>query len=234
MQAKEVRWLDRKKRELLDQADWDDIIPKLLKHALSKLRRHFFYDNSPLGGSKIEQLAEDLVIDAVGKLWDETVSWEHGKKDNLFYFLQGVINSQVSHLFDNDEYKTTGRFPVATSEGAATDVEVEELLKRANPHDEHARDLTPSTPPNPEDALLTKEQEEQDKANADALLERLKGDKELEDVFLCIMGGTTKPREIAQEMGVEVKQVYNLQKKLRRIYVDLQGQGRKEKGNDSP
>ena len=108
-QAKEVRWLDKKKRELLDQANWDDIIPKLLKHARSKLRRHFFYDNSPLGGSKIEQIAEDQVIDAIGKLWDETVSWDYEKKDNLFYFFQGVVNSQVSHLFDNDEYDTTGR-----------------------------------------------------------------------------------------------------------------------------
>jgi hypothetical protein len=167
-------------------------------------------------------------MEAIVKLWTEEVCWDYETKDLLF-LLKGVIDSQVSHLFDNDEYLTTGRFPIASSEGINKDVEVEELLKRANPYEEHARDLTPSAPPNPEEALLGKEQEKQDKTVTDILLERLKGNKELEDAFLCVMAGTTKPQAIAEEMGIEVRHVNNLQKKLRRAYIDLQGQARKEK-----
>ena len=214
--------MDKKKRELLEQADWDIIIPSLLKYTLNKLRWRFFYDNSPLGGMDINQIAQDQVMGAIGKLWDETVSWDYEKKDNLLYYIQSGIKSQISHLFDNDEYLTTERFPVAFTDGSNKATEIEEVLKKANPQEEHARDITPSTPPNPEKALLDKEQEEEDKAATDALLERLKGDKELEDVVWCIMAEITKPQEIAKEMGVEVKHVNNLQKKLRRAYKDLQ------------
>lgn len=221
--------MDKKKREVLEQADWDDVLPRLLKHALNKLRRRFFFSSSTLHSTKTEQIAQDQGMEAIVKLWDETVYWDYEKKDNLLYFLQGVINSQISHLFDNEEYLTTERFPVASSESSDEHIEVEELLKRADPHEEHARDITPTVPSDPEEALLIKEQEARDKSATDALLERLKGDKELEDIVLCIMGGTTKPQEISEEMGVEVKHVYNLQKKLRRIYKDLLEQARKEK-----
>lgn len=225
--------LDKKKRELIDHADWDVIIPSLLKYTLSKLRRRFFRDNSSLGGTDINQIAQDQVMEAIVKLWDETVFWDYKKKDNILIALKSVIKSQVSHLFDNDEYLITGRFPVAFDSGINEDVEVEELLKRANPHEEHAEDITPATPLNPEEALLNKEQEAQDKVNMDRLLERLKGDKELEDVVLRIWADVVKPLEIAKEMGVDVKHVNNLQKKLRRAYKDLQEQARKEKDNDS-
>lgn len=221
--------MDKKKRELLEQADWDNMIPKLLKHALNKLRRRFFFHNSTLQSTKTEQIAQDQVMEAIVKLWDETVSWDYEKKDNLLYFLQGVINSQISHLFDNEEYLTTERFPVAPSASTDEHIDVEELLKRSNPHEEHARDMTPTVPPDPQEALLLKKQEAHDKTATDALLERLKGDKELEDIVLCIMGGTTKPQEIAEEMGVDVKHIYNLQKKLRRVYRDLLEHARKEK-----
>ncbi len=221
--------MDKRKQEILDQAEWEDIIPKLLKHALSKLRRRYFHNNSPLRGSKIDQIAQDQVMGAIAKLYDETISWDYEKKDNLLYFLQSIVNSQISHIFDDDEYLTTERFPTSSAESDSEHIEIEEMLKKANPHEKHARDMTPSAPPDPEAALLNKEQEEQDKAATGGLLERLKGDKELEDVVLCIMAGTVKPQEIAKEMGVEVKHVNNLQKKLRRAYKDLQEQARKEK-----
>lgn len=220
--------MDKKKRELLDQAKWEDILLRLLKYTLNKLRRRFFFKTSPLGGTDVAQIAQDQVMEAIGKVWTEERSWDNETK-NLFSLLIDIIDSQISHLFDNDEYLTTGRFPVASSDGSNKEVEVEELLKRANPHDEHARDITSSAPLNPEEALLEKEQREQDKAAEKILLERVNGNKELEDVVWCIMAGITKPQEIAQQLGIKVQDVNNLQKKLRRAYKDLQEQARKEK-----
>jgi hypothetical protein len=221
--------LDKRKRELLDQANWDEIIPRLLKHSLSKLWRLDINDNSPLAGKNLNQIAEDQVMDAIGKLWDETVTWDYEKKDDLLIFLKGVIKSQVSHLCDNEEYLKTERFPVASEGSGGEYVEIEEVLKKANPHENHAEVMAPTPLPGPDEVLMEKEREKQDNSAMDALLKRLNGDKGLEEVVLCIMAEITKPGEIAAQMGVETKHINNLQKKLRRIYKDLLEHARKEK-----
>ena len=221
--------MDKRKRDLLDQTDWDNIIPRLAKYALNKLRRLDINDNSPLAGKDLNQIAEEQVMDAIGKLWDETVAWDYEKKDDLLIFLKGVVKSQISHLCDNEEYLKTERFPIAPKGSSGEYVEVEEALKKAKPHEKHAEVMASAPFPGPDKVLMEKEQEKQDKAAMDALLERLNGDKELEEVVMCIMAGSAKPREIAKEIGVETKHVNNLQKKLRRIYKDLHEQARKER-----
>jgi len=221
--------LDQRKRDLLDHADWDNIIPRLAKYALNKLRRLDIIDNSPLAGKDLTQIAEEQVMDAIGKLWDETVSWDYKKKDDLLIFLKGVVKSQISHLCDTEEYLKTERFPIDPEGRSGEHVEIEEALKKANPHEKHAEVMASARFPGPDEVLMEREQEKQDKAAMDALLERLNGDKELEEVVMCIMAGAAKPREIEKEMGVETKHVNNLQKKLRRIYKDLHEQAGKER-----
>lgn len=221
--------MDKRKRELLDKANWDEIIPRLLKYSLSKLWWLDINDNSPLAGKNLNQISEDQVMDAIGKLWDETVMWDYDKKDDLLIFLKGVVKSQISHLCDNEEYLKTERFPIAPEGSSGEHVEVEEALKKAKPHEKHAEVMASAPIPVPDEVLMEKEQEKQDKAAMDALLERMNGDKELEEVVMCIMAGSAKPREIAKEMGVETKHVNNLQKKLRRIYKDMHEQAKKER-----
>jgi DNA-directed RNA polymerase specialized sigma24 family protein len=218
--------VDNRKRDLLDQANWDEIIPRLLNYALSKLRRLDINASSPLAGMDLKHVAEEQVMEAISKVWDETVIWDYEKKDDLLLFLKGVVKSIVSHLCDNKEYLKTKRFPIAAEMSDGEPIEVEEVLKRANPHEQHAEVMATTPFPNPDGILLEKEQGMQDKAVMDALLERLNGDKELEDTVMCIMAGLTSPREIAKEMGIETKHVNNLQKRLRRIYKDLHEQDR--------
>jgi DNA-directed RNA polymerase specialized sigma24 family protein len=221
--------VDNRKRDLLDQANWDEIIPQLLKYALSKLRRLDINVSSPLSGLDLNQVAEEQVMEAIRKVWDETVTWDYEKKDDLLLFLKGVVKSQVSHLCDNEEYLKTKRFPIAAEMSDGDPIEVEEILDKANPHEKHAEVMATAPLPNPDEILSEKERGMQDKAAMDALLGRLNGDKELEDAVMCIMAGLTTPREIAKEMGVETKHVNNLQKRLRRIYKDLHEQDRKER-----
>ena len=221
--------MDNRKRALLDQANWDEIILQLSKYALSKLRRLDINVSSPLAGMDLNHVAEEQVMEAIRKVWDETVTWDYEKKDDLLIFLKGVVKSLVSHLCDNEEYLKTKRFPIAAEMSDSEPVEVEEVLKRANPHEKHAEVMASTPLPNPDGMLLEEELGMQDKAAMDALLGRLNGDKELEDTVMCIMAGLTTPREIAKEMGVETKHVYNLQKRLRRIYKDLHEQVRKER-----
>lgn len=221
--------MDKKKRDIQDLANWDEIIPQLVKYALSKLRRLDIINSSPLAGMDLIQIAEEQVMEAIGKLWDETVTWDYEKKDDLLIFLKGGIKSQVSHLCDNEEYSKTKRFPLSNEISGGEPIEVEEALNRANPHEKHAEFMATTPVLNPFEILAEKEQEIQDTAAMDALMGRLNGDRELEDTFMCIMVGLTKPREIAKEMEIETKHVNNLQKRLRRIFKDLHEQARKER-----
>lgn len=218
--------MEKQKRELLEQADWKDIIPRLLMHAINKLRQKYFLYNSPLAGFDIKDIAQEQVMEAIGKLWSEKVNWKYEEKDNLLYFLQNTINSQISHLFDNMEYLTTERFPITHEDADSKPLEVEELLKRANPVETHAESMNPSLPPDPLSELIDREEEE---AAMATILGQIKGDGELEDVVLCIMNDICKPKEIAKELSLKVGEINNRQKRLRRVYKNLLEQVRKEK-----
>jgi hypothetical protein len=78
----------------------------------------------------------------------------------------------------------------------------------------------------PEEIYLKKEADEAIQAK---LLRAVEGDKELEDVLLCVFAeNMMKPSDIAEETGIEVKRVYKLREKLERI-VNKLTDGEKDK-----
>lgn len=218
--------VENKTRELLEKAPWGQIIPELLKFALYKARQKLFEDNGLLEGAYRADIAADVVMESIRKILDGTRSWDPDAKDDLTIHLKGIIKSEISHLDDDDESKATGRLPTKKTSGSDT-MEVEELLKRANPMEEHAAEIMASPPLNPVEVLEDKERLERDNAAMNEILERVKGDSGLEDVVLCIMEGITKPSEIAEKLGVDVKDINNRQKRLRRTYKDLLENARK-------
>jgi len=68
----------------------------------------------------------------------------------------------------------------------------------------------------PEEALVEKEEREHAKNAVELLREKIQGDEELEEIFLCLEEGYTKPSEIAEQLGVDVKEIYNREKRLKR------------------
>lgn len=218
--------MEKKASELLENAPWEQIIPELLKYALNKINLKLFHSNSLLNGAYSSDIAGDVVMESIKKLLDGTRSWDPDAKDDLTIHLKSVIKSEISHLYDDEESKKTRRF--STKNTSYDDpVEVEELLKIANPQEEHAADIMPLPPLNPEEVIEEKEQLERDNVAMANILERVKGAPELEDVVLCIMEGISKPREISSKLGVDVKDINNRQKRLRRIYNDLSKQVKK-------
>ncbi len=218
--------MDKNTRELLEKADWKRIIPELTLFALNRLRLKVVADNSPLYGSPLNVIAQDAVMDSIRKVLDETRAWNPNEKDDLVIHLKTIIKSEISHLDDDKEHQTTERFP--TRVNSEDDGPVEELLKKAHPLEEHAEGVVVAPPLNPEEYLVEKELFERYKMMEVKILEKVNHIPELEEVVLSIFGGKSKPREIATELGVSVKDINNRQKRLRRIYKDLCIRERKE------
>jgi DNA-directed RNA polymerase specialized sigma24 family protein len=210
--------VDNRTRELIENADWQNILPKLELFALNRLRLKYFENDSPLKGVHLKDIAEDVVMESIQKLLDETRDWDPDKKDDLAIHLMTIIKSEISHLDDDMEHQATRRFPISSSSN--DDRPVEELLKRARPLEEHAG-VAPDPPLNPEACLEEKERLDGYILMEKKIMEKVNHIPELADVVLCILMGTTKPREIAAELRVAVTEINNRQKRLRRIYKDL-------------
>ena len=210
--------MDTKVKELLERADWEHIIPALIFFAKYWLCKIDFENDSLLGGLPIQDIAEDIVNEVIRKILDGTRAWDPNKMDNLFIHLKNNIRSEISHLYDDMEYKTTKRFPIDTESEEGRPVE--ELLKRAHPLEEHSVYAVTEQPLDPEQSLEEKERINSNKLMERQILEKVKDNPELKDSVSVIMMGITKPQEIAEELGVSVTEIYNRSKRLRRIFKD--------------
>jgi len=83
-------------RQELDEADWDDIFPRLLRYAQSRS-----YKIRWIGSAAADP--EELVGEAIALAYgvgknDGYREWNKEKFPNLLDFLQTIINSLISHL----------------------------------------------------------------------------------------------------------------------------------------
>lgn len=208
----------KKTIDLIQEADWDDIYPRAIKFALSKLS---FKSGSPLEGVPKKEVAHDIVNDAIKKIIDgcTTEEKESSKKGfrkwdpnrgPLLDYLLSVIKSDISHLYESEYYVTTSRIP--TSEGSSEDepIETEQLPKRAGP-EKHAEGINPDPPQSPEEIYMANEV-------CNRLLKVVVGDDELEGIVLCMLDGFEKPGDIAEQLEIDTKVVNNAKKRLKRIY----------------
>lgn len=198
--------MDKEAIKYIEEAEWESITLKLTRYAILKIGRLSWKNWKPPKGL----MAQDIVQEAIVSLFEEKRIWNRTKYPDLYWYLKSVIDSKVSHLYKLKEYKLTQPFPT-TREGQ----EVEELLDKTDSADDNAAYLA-QTILNPNETLLEKEKKENDEAIINAFFEAIKGNIVLERVASLIMDGYTKPSEIAEQMGIEAKEVYNLQKRFRR------------------
>lgn len=203
--------MDRKLIQLLSEikeSEWDKLILNLTRYTFYEMERKYWkYERVPKGLTP-----EDIALESISALFKGTRKWDYAKQPDLLIFLKSVADSKISHLFEMEDYNLIERIPT-TEDGQ----EVEELLKKADPVPEHAC-YWPTDPQNPEETLIQKQVSEGDKATVSAFFEVVKGDDQLENLFMLIMDGYMKPSEIAEEMKIDVKEVNNLQKRLRRKF----------------
>lgn len=196
-----------KRLEGVDSAEWGRIVLQLTVYARYLLKSISWRTGSALMGVA----AEDLAIKSILAIYDEKRNWDPSSNPDLLKYLKSVVRSEVSHLNDSKEYNTTHRFD-ETEDGET----MEDPQNMADPSADHAIHLVQELTKSPEEILLDKQEDDNDKKIMDFFLETINGDDELEELALCIMAGRIKPREIAEQIGKDVKYVYNLKKRFMR------------------
>jgi DNA-directed RNA polymerase specialized sigma24 family protein len=202
--------LDEETREKLNNANWDTILPKVLKYAHWRARMY-----RGLPSPESEDLVQEAISLAFGVGPDGTHrKWNCEKCPDLTQHLIGIIRSITSHETERLRKYRHKHFG-ATKEGNQQDrLEIEASLAFS-------------------DKIPTPEQIIAGEQRAREIIEELDkisvGDEEMQLVLMCIFDdGFTKPQEIADATGYEVKSVYNILKRIRRKARELYDSIKKE------
>ncbi len=190
--------------DLLEAADWEEIILRLTRYAMWRSRRYTWQsgDSSILPGGKTP---EDIACDAIHKVWQGTRTWDPEKYPNLLTHLMWIVNSDLEHLYSSMEHKIVRRVQKPGDEQTITNINDDPMTTQVFVEIQ-----------NPEEELISREQQIVEQRVKNALYKLVKGEDDLEMLLLCIEEGIDKPEVIAVQMGWEVSKVNNLKKKLLR------------------
>jgi len=182
--------------DLLEAANWDEIILDLVNYSLWQARRYKWRSGNAT------QLPEgktptDIALGAIEKVWSKTRGWDSDKYPDLLTHLKWIVKSDMQHLFLSKEHQITSSMP-----------EFEDGTENVTNYSE--RDQEPSA----EEQLIIKEKE---KKLMDELAIALKGDEELELLLMCIEDGIVKAEAIALETSWDITRVYNAKRRFHRL-----------------
>lgn len=194
-------------RSELNQANWTDILPRVLKYAVIRARKYDF-----VMGNQIKLEAKELVSEAIARAYGVGKggtyrNWNKGKYPDLVDFLISTINSMTRHEADHSKkFKKEALF---YDDDSHRDFQIAPDLKET---------ATVSNPKSPEEIVIESEK-------LDLLINELRTlqneDEELGLVILCLEQGISRPRHIAEETGLEKDKVNNalrgLRKKLKKF-----------------
>jgi len=187
--------------DLLEAADWKDIIFRLTYYAVWRARRFRWRSGTPeiLPGGKTP---EDLALAAIGKVWSGTRDWDPQRYPVLLKHLMWIVDSDIEHLHSSAEHNETERMP-EVEDKASVEIPTSQAY-------EAAKILTP------EEELVALEQRDLEERMKCELYAAVKGNDDLEFLLMWIEEGIDKPEEIAARTGWDVSKVYNLKRMLLR------------------
>ena len=181
---------------LLDNYDWEDTAPRLLKYALQKVRC-LTWKGVPKSG----EIAQEVVQEAIVKTFSGERSWFPEKHPDLFIHLKSVIKSLISHAV-NSMHNTKHVFESSIyPENNTSFFEKKE-----------------SEVTSPLQNILEEEAEKEANEFLYNLTDYLHDDTALIKLLECFIDGINKPRDIAKKLNIDIAAVYNLQKRMRRAY----------------
>ena len=178
--------------------NWEDISKRLNRYAPMKVNMNKGWrrggDNLPNG-----KQSSDFVNDAILQLYDETRVWDRQKCPDLYTFLKGVVRSLVSNASTGKENKTATTYN--TSEPTVG------MYRKLN-HNEAS----------PEQIQIVQDDSQTEKDLCIRCLKIIEAqnDDKLLIVFMAMADEILKPQQIAKTTGIEIKEVYNLLKRINR------------------
>lgn len=161
------------------------------------------------GGDLAQEAIDDLVAGLKGRTGKGSRAWNPAERE-LYKHLCDIVDSKIYKLVRRPENRLVT--PESAVPAAAEDQERPFL-----------DDIEAGTP-NPEDALIRKEEKRRVKWFFAAFFDSVADDSELQRVLAVMQEGALKPKEIAERMRVSAEDVYNIQKRLRRRLVAFEHQ----------
>lgn len=176
--------------EKLRTQDWKTIIARLTLHVVFRTRR--LYKKIGPSGLPGGRESKDIALEAIKLVYDGERRWNSSTAPDLLEYLKGVVDSIISHLIESKDYQLRDSDPPA---------DIEE-----NP----AKTFDTQLPTTPDEEVIAKDLLEY-------LRKNIKGDETCELVLYCIEEGLSKTQDIAETMRLQVGDVNNAKRRLRRL-----------------
>lgn len=199
----------------LKNDEWDELLERLTYYALGKFRKCGWRRGNP---QKVEWAGPggtgpgDVALEAITSVIEGKRTYNRGKHGDFGNFLRSVVDSLVSHMAEKAKQRRTGRMPVSQNADTGELVEVD----------------LPGREPDPADVCVTRDTIEVAKK---AVAADAQEDPLAMQVLECMEADITKPAEMAEALGVDIKDINNAQKRLRRkldqAFADEVGKERK-------
>ena len=190
----------------------ESLLKRLTLHAHRKMLRIYWRGARVKTGVGVAKgyEAKDFALDAIQMAMEGTRSWNREKYQTIEAFLKSIIDSIVSHLVVSDENKRVRQLATDENDGSTFEI-----------------------PGFANDSFTLLKREESQKRFRDSIWRQLEGDEFLLQLLECLEADITKPADIANMLDMEVKDVYNGKKRLRRkvekIYRKMSPQGKAAK-----
>lgn len=210
------RSLPEKVRRKLGEINWKKVIPELVVVSIGLARRRYWRSPDPDFLAK-GLSAEDVVHECLKKIFENNWTWDPETHPDFVKFMkESVLPSFYAKLVRSKDNTLVEPFrnDPHTPGGTIEPVPASSDLKHAAHISREQRN---------QEQLLIENEEASDRARqakaiVDRLLEAAKGDAAMNAILESAMDGLSKPLDISKHTKIPVKDIYNAQKKLRRIH----------------
>ena len=160
---------------------------------------------------------EDVLHECLRKVYEGTLSWDAEKYPDILRFMkESALPSYYAKLVRSKDNTRVGPFKNDPNNPNGL---IEPIP--ASPDLKHAAHIV-RVERNQEETLIEQEESTEKSRRAKALIDRLleatQGDATITAILEAGMEGITKPQTIAERANIPIKDIYNAQKKLRRIH----------------
>ena len=203
--------MDRKIFRLLQEADWGEIGKELTAFAVWRAQNYqwrYGRGQDLALGKSVEDIVHDVILKTISgeRKWDpekgDLVPW---LKDQVKSIMDALVKS-AAHRYE------TGSLETMDEEGIADTAEY---------HAFRAGSVTMTQSPGPQETVLQNEHFEE---QASTLFQAMDGHHDLEQILAAVWDGCElKPRILAAELGVPVRDINNRLKRIRRRISKLKG-----------
>jgi hypothetical protein len=196
-------------RDLLGRMPDDELEGMILKlgYYASKVRNEYRWRMKEKEALPKGETVNSVVSLALEKVLSGERRWNPAQQPDFMKFMRDVIDSLINHLARG---KDNILLTPALDEDSEGDWQTES--KKAA----HDTEWLVRSEATPEQVLIDKESQAQRDEAIRALLEECAGDQALTKIVNAMLEGYDQCGEIAQVVGIEVKDVYNAMKRLDR------------------